>query len=198
MVIFVKNIIMHNINEEWRIIPWSNNLYVASNTGYIKRVESIVRNQQINKENVGYRNVGGKILSQKTKKNGYKEVQLFIEPNNGKMCYVHRAVYFAFNPDEDYSLQINHINCDKSDNRLCNLELVTGSENMRHAYSNGRVMPVVKFGEDSKVAKLNNESVLEIRKLYAETKAVSKIAKMFGIGKTQVQRIVKRKSWSHI
>jgi hypothetical protein len=194
MVIFVKSIIM----EEWKEIPWSNGLYLASNLGNIKRVESKVKNQPSGKQNVGYRKVGGKILSQKTKKNGYMEVNLYVSPQKSKMCHVHRAVYFAFNPDADMSLQINHKNYDKSDNRLENLELVTGSENMLHANLNGRIVHKRMLGENSRVSKLNNEKVLEIRRLHSETRAVSKIAEMFSIGKTQVQRIVKRQSWSHI
>jgi DNA invertase Pin-like site-specific DNA recombinase len=69
---------------------------------------------------------------------------------------------------------------------------------MLHANINGRIKRNHKIGEDSKLSKLNNEKVLEIRRLHSETRAVTNIAKMFGIGKTHVQRIVNRKSWAHI
>jgi hypothetical protein len=184
--------------EVWQTIPWSNGLYLASNFGNIKRVEGVVKNQSSSKINIGHRKVGGKKLSPKTKKNGYKEVNLHISPQVSKMCYVHRAVYFSFNPNADYSLEINHINCDKSDNSLSNLELVTASENMRHAYTNNLNKISVRYGESSGCSKLKEHEVLEIRKIYAETRAVNKIAKMFGIGNTHVQRIVKRQSWAHI
>ena len=51
---------------------------------------------------------------------------------------IHRLVTEAFldRPNSE-SWQVNHINGDKRDNRLVNLEYVTPSENMRHAYANG-------------------------------------------------------------
>ena len=175
---------MKNTNEEWRLIPWSNGLYYASNLGRIKRIESVVRNQPEGKENVGHRKVGGNILSQKTKKNGYMEVNMYIAPQKSKMCHVHRGVYFSFNPNADQSMHINHIDFNRSNNNIENLELVTCSENMRHSSMAGRLKrKVVRLG---------------IRELHKQTRAISNISKMFGIGKTQVQRIVKRQSWTHI
>lgn len=184
--------------EEWMLIPWSNGLYYASNLGRVKRVESLVRNQSDNKENIGYRKVGGNILKPKTKKNGYMEVNMYISAQKGKMCHVHRAVYFAFNPNSDQSLQINHKNYDRSDNRLDNLELVTASQNMIHANKGGRIKRIFRIGQDSPASKLTNDDIIKIRQIHKDTKAVTRIAKMFGIGKTQVQRIVRRESWDHI
>ena len=188
---------MSSDNEIWRVVPWSNGLYYASNLGRIKRIEGVVRNRPSNID--GYRKTGGKILKQKTKRNGYMEVNMYIEPQKSKMCYVHRAVYFSFNPTADFSLQINHINLDKSDNALINLDLVTPSENIKHAYENGKInLPKGRLGESATNVKLSKNDVISIREIYKQTKAVTRIAKLFNISKTQVQRIVKRKSWSHI
>ncbi len=181
--------------EEWKLIPWSNGLYLASNLGRIKRIYGRVKNSNARNS---YRNVGGKILSQKTKKNGYKEVNLYIAPQKSLMCYVHRAVYFSFNPSSDTTLEINHKNLNKSDNSLYNLELVTSKENMKHAYINGKCGLVITYGESSPRAKLTNKKVLEIREMHSKTRSINQIAKKFGIGNSQVQRIVKKQSWSHI
>lgn len=186
---------MDSIIEIWNVIPWSNNLYYASNLGRIKRAKGLVRNSTTN----GFRKTGGKILKQKKKSNGYMEINMYIEPQKSKMCYVHRAVYFAFNPHKDFSLQINHKNCNKSDNHLCNLELVSGSENMKHAFVNGRIkFPIGRIGESSSNVKLKETDIFEIRRMHKETRAITKIANIFNISKTQVQRIVNNKSWSHI
>ena len=54
----------------------------------------------------------------------------------GKIYYVHRLVAEAFElprPSADH-VEVNHKNNDPSDNRLCNLEWVTRSENVQHSY----------------------------------------------------------------
>lgn len=56
---------------------------------------------------------------------------------NGKRFYVHRTVYELFIGAIPSGYEINHINGDKSDNRVENLELLTRSQNLTHAYKIG-------------------------------------------------------------
>lgn len=61
---------------------------------------------------------------------GYKRVLL----NDGKKYFIHRLVMLEFMPNEDNNLIINHIDGNKLNNRLDNLEWCTRSENDKHAF----------------------------------------------------------------
>ena len=77
----------------------------------------------------------GTLLEGSIANNGYRMVHLRyrIEKN----CSVHRLVMKAFAPCEDMDeLQINHIDGNKLNNRLDNLEWSTALDNMRHSYIN--------------------------------------------------------------
>lgn len=85
--------------------------------------------------------------------NGYIEMGL----KRGPKKYAHRLVADTFLPIVDGKDDINHKNGIKTDNRVCNLERVTRSENLKHAYKIGlRVAPrsmLGRFGKDNKNAK---------------------------------------------
>jgi hypothetical protein len=52
---------------------------------------------------------------------------------NGKRYYAHRIVWALFNGQIPSGMQIDHINCDPTDNRIENLRLATRSQNLRNA-----------------------------------------------------------------
>lgn len=70
-----------------------------------------------------------------SKRFGYHVVTL-CNKGHSKIHRVHRLVLRTFRGDSD--LFANHINFDRSDNRLANLEYVTAQENTRHAIAAGR------------------------------------------------------------
>lgn len=67
---------------------------------------------------------------------GYPMVNL---KSNGKqkLYYIHRLVAMTFIPNPDNKREVNHINGNKRDCRAENLEWVSSSENIQHAYNNG-------------------------------------------------------------
>lgn len=62
---------------------------------------------------------------------------VLYDNGNGTTERVHRLVASAFVPNPDNKSDVNHIDGNKLNNHYTNLEWVTKSENMRHAYDTG-------------------------------------------------------------
>lgn len=90
---------------------------------------------------------------------GYVVVEL-CNKNGPKSKKIHRLVAEAFLPNPDKKPQVNHIDGNKKNNRLDNLEWVTASENMKHSYDSKIRVPhqerpvrIVETGEIFKSVK---------------------------------------------
>lgn len=106
--------------EIWKNIPGYEGVYQASNCG---RIKSLAR--KADRKN----DVQERILKPSVKKSGYCNVTLQVDKCK-KTIGIHRLVLKAFIGEVD--LQVNHINSNKSDNRLANLEYVTSRQNAEH------------------------------------------------------------------
>lgn len=108
------------------------------------------------------------------------------------VAMVHRMIWEAANgpiPDE---LQINHINGRKADNRLINLEVVTGSENCLHAFRTGLSDA---RGEKNGRAKLTAADVLQIR---ASCERHNVLALRYGVNSDTIRDVRRMRSWRDV
>ena len=71
----------------------------------------------------------------------YKTVS-YMENGKQKQIAVHRLVALAFLPNPENKPEVNHIDGDKSNNNVSNLEWVTRSENTQHAYDTKLINPM--------------------------------------------------------
>jgi len=78
----------------------------------------------------------GREIKQQISKNGYVRVELW-ESGKGKKYLLHRLLAESFIPNTENKPQINHIDGNKLNNSLSNLEWTTQSENQKHAYKLG-------------------------------------------------------------
>jgi hypothetical protein len=94
----------------------------------------------------------GKVIRHQFDGPGYARVELW-QNGSGKKYLVHRLLAQAFIPNPDGKPQVNHIDGDKKNNDLSNLEWVTQSENQLHAYRIGLQVGYRKPGPISEAHK---------------------------------------------
>ena len=123
------------IVELWKQIPGYENYYEISHSG---KVRSIERKVPFLKRT---RIVKSKIIQSRINNRGYEEVRL---SKNGitstKFVHIITAKAFVSNPNN--KPEVNHMDGNKINNHFSNLEWVTHSENMSHAYNMGLIVKI--------------------------------------------------------
>lgn len=127
--------------------------------------------------------------------NGYKTCAIRLDKKQGRE-YIHRLVAQAFIPNPDNLPQVNHIDCNKDNNCVSNLEWISASKNILHAHAEGRMKKRLEYG-DIKV--LTKDQVYD---LYLSVKrdkvGISEKARQMGIARTTASSIINKKSRSDI
>lgn len=175
--------------EKWIDIKGYEGRYQISNQG---RVKSLSREFQISFEKKA-RSVRGKILNMTPNTNGYLRVFL-SKHSQVKTHYVHRLVAQHFCPQGIGQVEVNHINGDKLNNSVDNLEWCTKHENLHHAFDNN----LCKWGEQSNLRSLTEKQVHEIRREIFKGVKVSEIANKFLVSESTIFRIKSGKTWSRL
>ena len=162
------------INDEvWKLLVEFDNLYEISNYG---RLRSVRKN---------------KILKPTNRKDGYK---LCIMSIKGKVSYryIHRLVAYAFLQKIENKPSVNHIDGNKENNHVSNLEFCTTKENNEHA---GK-LNLKPFGTKHPNSKLTKEDLNQIQILLKEKNLSHlKIAKIFKVSQSTISNFAKQKTY---
>lgn len=117
---------------QWKAIPHTSDLYFVSTDGRVIRESYSKRGKD------GRRlHFPAKEITQTKDKKGYLSVSIMTESGKRKTLKVHRLVLSAFSVNKHNKPQVNHIDSDKTNNRLENLEWATQEENMEHSVISG-------------------------------------------------------------
>jgi hypothetical protein len=146
---------------------------------------------------VGSRRRGKLKILKPRRHNGYLDLLIWTGSGPKRRRTVHQLVAEQFlGPKPTPRHQVNHKNGNRADNRDCNLEWVTPSQNKQHSYDVlGKKSP---RGEASGQARLTEDNVREIRTRRAAGETISSISVVYGIGGSQISRITRRKAWEHV
>lgn len=167
--------------EQWKTLMYNGSKYPSyevSNLGQIRnaKTKKVVKQNKIPGGYLGYcASLGAR--------------------GKHKLFRIHRAVASTFIPNDNFELEVNHIDGDKTNNQVENLEWVTGSENVRHAYTNGLTKPC--RGINHPCSKLSEQDVLWIKQ-NAREYGIRKTARKFGVSHTVVLGILNNERWKHI
>lgn|SRR5574343_155487 len=172
--------------EEWKYIIGYEGKYSISTYGRVRSEDRYSRNTM-----KSTRHVKERIL--KEKNNGYPYV---ILSNGDKRisAKIHRLVAMAFIQNTSKYNCINHIDGNKSNNHVNNLEWCTHKQNMAHAVKTGLFN---KKGESHPNSKLNDNIILAIKSLKGQY-SHRQISEMFGLDRRYVGYILSGQRWGHI
>jgi len=155
------------MKEIWKDIEGLEGDYQISNLG---RLRSLTRT--ITKSDGYTYTRKGKIIKPQERQ-GYLRGRVSVM--KVKATYsIHRLVATAFIPNPENKEQVNHINENKADNRVANLEWVTPKENVQHSFKLGNRKPLSKSNKARPV--LNVKTGIYYKSLLAASKTITNIS----------------------
>lgn len=166
--------------EEWRDVVGYEDYFQVSNKGQIFSKRS------------------NKILKQYLHENGYFIFSTKLFGRNSKaVCFkIHRVVAEAFIVNPENKPAVNHIDSNRTNNCVENLEWCTYKENAQHCVKMGRYP--CRYGANSFSAKLTEQDVLFIRENYTPRHkefGSRALGKRFGVDHATISAIINNTSW---
>jgi hypothetical protein len=154
-------------------IPGYEGLYSVTNNGKV------------------YSHISNKWLKPGLNSDGYPTVVL-RKNKKPKTIGVHRLVAVAFIENPENKPYVNHIDGNKTNNYVYNLEWVTPSENVIHAYTIG-------LENRDSLRKLLPKQIADIHKLYKSKKyTYRKLAQLFQVSCSRISDILNDKAYKEI
>lgn len=165
------------MEEIWKEVPGFETKYAVSSFGNVKNLK---RN---------------KLLSpSKSKTNPYWKFSLGIGVKDKAWSIpVHRLVAMTFLPNPDNLPEVHHIDHNKENNRLDNLQWVSKSDNIKAAIAAGKHHGGFKVGIKHHSSRFTDTQIKWMRELHKEGYTYSEICEIFGVSRGTLSQIINNK-----
>lgn len=180
-------VFMEDTTEIWKIIS-ENNHYEISSFGRIRSTFPPANPKR--KDRPGR---GTKYRKIRLTKQGYPHISIRVDQKL-TILRLHRLVAEAFIPNPENKPYVNHIDGNKKNNNVSNLEWVTPKENSEHAQRLGKY----GIGSANKMSILNEKAVNLIKNMLDYGISNSNIAQCFNVNSSVISLIKTNKSWKHV
>ena len=171
----------------WKDIPGYENYYQVSTNGLVRSVDRYVKNKT-----GGNSFKIGRPMKMFMTEFGYFRVRL-CKYGIIKNYHVHKLVAITFIENINNKPIINHIDCNKKNNNVENLEWCTVKENNEHALKNNLILSGINC-PNVKVDKRKSEHVTSLRNMGFSVKNIIEIT---GVTRTNVYRIINNKHYTN-
>ena len=178
------------MKEVWKTVFGFDD-YLVSNCGRVKTKSRKLRYLHAVTGNEHFRISEERLMKvYKNDNTGYKFVQLY-KNKKSKNKTIHRLVAETFIPNPDSLCCVNHMDGNKHNNRIDNLEWCTNEYNHRHATETGLIAKGVNVAS----SKLNDRCVYAIKELLKIGFSHSQVAEVFNVSRSTITLINTNKTW---
>lgn len=179
------------MEEIWKSVVGYEGYYEVSNFGDVRSVDRTLSHKR------GYEaHYKSKPCKQSYNTSKYLCVSL-SKDNKQKFLAIHRLVAISFLGLHE-KLTVNHIDGNKENNRLENLEWISIEENLKHSWKSGLRDHLDTKGDLNGNKSLTGEQVIEIRRRLDNGETQYKLHKEYGVSKYCIHAIHRRRTWTHI
>lgn len=175
------------MNEIWKDIEGYEGYYQVSSHGKVRSMEREVPDPRIKS---GVKKVSSRVMKPGVHNRGYLKVSL-RKGGAKQMLYIHRLVGSAFLERDEHRTTINHLDGDKTNNHVSNLEWLSHLDNVRHARETG----LAPTRPRAKITKLD---VLWIREWLSQGFKQQAIAEAFGLDARSISAINVGRTWGDV
>lgn len=191
-LIHEKDIKILVLDEGYRILYPTENIILVRSSPRSKKFIWVCNNGWFISKRLN------KILTGETDENNYVKYRSWDDNKHDRKrvsFLIHIEIALAFIPNPEHKPTVNHLDGNKQNNHISNLDWATYSEQLLHAFRMG--LRENKKGPDNPAAKFTAEEVKFIREIIHET-TVAALARHFGVDPKTIRSIVNRESYTNV